>query len=355
MTETDNITSQGLLLSAKLRIRLSYLQSHASLFAMVAQSSQEEQKRRRRGKLVKGLLAGRRSGGPAGPGQRADRPAQRAPGSCLPGDATTAMPGSTARSPFSAWAPASRCCFSTASVPVTTPKNGVPPRRFWPIEHLVYAPDLLGWGRSDKPRLAYDGELYIQLIGDFLEDVVAQRCTVVAAGLAAAYAVQIAIDRPELIESLALVVPSGIEIHGEEPDLKDALVNRLLRLPILGTSALNLFTSRTAIGQYLKREVFLGPERWMPPESSITTDRAINRDPTGPGRLSQRLSESPCPRGHPPFAGAPVDRLGKRGLRIRPSRPPICGYSRHPRPSWRSSRTAPTCRTSRSVPDSPSV
>ena len=76
--------------------------------------------------------------------------------------------------------------------------------------------------------------------------------------MSAAYAVQVAVDRPEIVGPLALVVPSGIEIHGEEPDLKDALVHRLLRLPILGTSALNLLSSRTAIGQYLKREVFPG-------------------------------------------------------------------------------------------------
>lgn len=125
----------------------------------------------------------------------------------------------------------------------------------------VYVPDLLGWGRSDKPRLTYDGELYIQLIGDFLEDVVGRRCTLVAAGLAAAYAVQVAVDRPELVDSVALAVPSGIEVHSDEPDLKDALVNRFLRFPILGTSALNLLTSRTAMSQYLRREVFLGPEQ----------------------------------------------------------------------------------------------
>jgi pimeloyl-ACP methyl ester carboxylesterase len=128
-------------------------------------------------------------------------------------------------------------------------------------DHTVYVPDLLGWGRSDKPRMTYDGELYIQLLGDFIEDVVGDRCTVVGAGLAAAYAVQVAVDRPELIESLALVVPSGIEVYSDEPDIKDALANRFLRFPIFGTSVLNLLTSRTAMGQYLRREVFLGPEQ----------------------------------------------------------------------------------------------
>lgn len=122
--------------------------------------------------------------------------------------------------------------------------------------HQVVAPDLLGWGRSDRPSLAYDGELYIRLITDFLEDIVGTRAVVIAAGLSAAYAVQIATDRPELIRALALVGPLGIGQGEDEPDLKDAVVHRLLRLPILGTAALNLYTSRSGIGHHLRREVY---------------------------------------------------------------------------------------------------
>ncbi|MEZ5332228.1 MAG: alpha/beta hydrolase [Thermoanaerobaculia bacterium] len=132
-------------------------------------------------------------------------------------------------------------------------------------EHLassyrVVVLDLLGWGRSDKPALRYDSELYLQLIADFLEDVVDRPAILMAAGLSAAYAVQLAVDRPEAVRSLVLSSPLGIETHGEEPDLKDALLHWALKLPILGTSALNLYTSRTALGQYLRRDAFASPE-----------------------------------------------------------------------------------------------
>lgn len=125
----------------------------------------------------------------------------------------------------------------------------------------VFAPDFLGWGRSDKPAMAYDGELYIEQISDFLEDVVGRPAAILAAGLGAAYAVQVAVDRPEAVTALGLSVPTGIAVSGEEPDVKDALVNRMLRLPILGTSALNIYTSRTAIANYLRREAFATPDR----------------------------------------------------------------------------------------------
>ena len=56
-------------------------------------------------------------------------------------------------------------------------------------------------------------------------------------------------------------MPAGIDVHGDEPDVKDALVYRLLRLPILGTSALNLYTSRAGLGHYLRREAYGAPDR----------------------------------------------------------------------------------------------
>lgn len=125
----------------------------------------------------------------------------------------------------------------------------------------VLVPDLLGWGRSDRPSLTYDGELYIELIADFARRVASGRPAVVAAGLPAAYAVQLAVDQPELIRALGLIVPSGVELESDEPDFKDALVHWLLRLPVLGTSALNVYTSRSAITSYLRREVYAAAQR----------------------------------------------------------------------------------------------
>jgi pimeloyl-ACP methyl ester carboxylesterase len=129
------------------------------------------------------------------------------------------------------------------------------------LHYRVYVPDLLGWGSSEKPTRTYDGELYIQLLQDFLQDVVGDRAVVVTSGLSAAYAVQVGVDQPERVRALGLVCPLGLDLHGEEPDFKDALLHRFLRLPVLGTSALNVFTSRAGIGGHLRNEVYAAPER----------------------------------------------------------------------------------------------
>lgn len=128
----------------------------------------------------------------------------------------------------------------------------------------LFAPDLPGWGRSDRPSVQYDSELYIEFLIDFLIEVVRRRAILVASGLSAAYAVQVAVDRPELVRALALICPLGLDTAGDEPDLKDAVIHRLLRLPVVGTSALNVYSSRAGLDHHLRTEVYADPARVTP-------------------------------------------------------------------------------------------
>ncbi len=123
--------------------------------------------------------------------------------------------------------------------------------------HTVYVPDLLGWGRSERPHIAYDDSLYVRLVSDFIDDVIGARAVVVAAGMTAPYALQVAIDEPRKVDALALVHPSGLDLDAEEPDIKDALLRKTLQVPVFGTGALNAYTCRPAIRQHLEKDVFL--------------------------------------------------------------------------------------------------
>lgn len=120
----------------------------------------------------------------------------------------------------------------------------------------VFAPDLLGWGLSDKPVVRYDAELYVVLLRDFMRDIVGRPALVVGAGLAGAYAAQLAADHPELVRLLGLVTPEGLGVHDQRPGLFDRFLHRLLRTPILGTAALNLATSRAGVASILRDEVY---------------------------------------------------------------------------------------------------
>jgi len=48
--------------------------------------------------------------------------------------------------------------------------------------NTVYALDLLGCGRSDKPNLTYTNYLFVQLITDFIKNVIGDKTDVIATG-----------------------------------------------------------------------------------------------------------------------------------------------------------------------------
>jgi pimeloyl-ACP methyl ester carboxylesterase len=223
---------------------------------MTAWTSEEEQRRRRRKRILRGLLVGGAAIG-------------------VPALFNAAIAQKARRVAPASWGRRHRYAWELGDVLFQRLGDGDPPvvllHSFGPghdsIEwrdlaerlgerYQVFAPDLPGWGRSDRPSLDYDAELYIDFLIDFLIDLVRRRAVVVASGLAGAYALQVAVDRPELLRALVLVCPLGVDLGGEEPDLKDAVIHRLLRLPVVGTSALNVYSSRRGIAHHLREEVY---------------------------------------------------------------------------------------------------
>ncbi len=74
----------------------------------------------------------------------------------------------------------------------------------------VYAPDLPGFGLSDRLHIDYSAALYTLLVEDFLRDVVQQPATLVASGPSCNYAVTVARRSPELCERLVLLSPTTL-------------------------------------------------------------------------------------------------------------------------------------------------
>lgn len=128
--------------------------------------------------------------------------------------------------------------------------------------HTVYVPDLPGWGRSETPVGGHIPELYNRSIAGFLDRVVRGPAVIVAAGLSAAYAVRVALERPERVRGLVLVTPQGIAADAAAfAGPGAAFVRQLLQLPVLRTTALDLLTSRSALEHHLRREAYAAPER----------------------------------------------------------------------------------------------
>ena len=76
--------------------------------------------------------------------------------------------------------------------------------------YRVYAPDLLGFGLSDRPDIAYMADLYTELLHDFLADIIKAPAIIVASRLSCNYAISIAANSPELCSRLVLLSPTAL-------------------------------------------------------------------------------------------------------------------------------------------------
>jgi pimeloyl-ACP methyl ester carboxylesterase len=123
----------------------------------------------------------------------------------------------------------------------------------------VYALDLLGFGLSDHPAIDYTPETFTDLISDFVREVIGKPTVVVAHGLACAYVVVCAHRRPQLFEHLVLVEPSATMLQEMYISPLHSLWKAVLRLPIIGTSIYNIFSSRQAIRRIYNEQGYYNP------------------------------------------------------------------------------------------------
>ncbi|MFW5919306.1 MAG: alpha/beta fold hydrolase [archaeon] len=123
----------------------------------------------------------------------------------------------------------------------------------------VIAPDLPGFGRSDRPPLYYSAELYTSFVRDFVADRT-ENPIVLASSLSGAYAVGAARDRPGHVSRLVLVCPTDDTFPGRK-----AWVRTLLRSSFVGEALFNLLASRPSIAYSNADHAYYDPSR-QPPE-----------------------------------------------------------------------------------------
>lgn len=76
--------------------------------------------------------------------------------------------------------------------------------------YRVIAPDVVGYGESDKPPASYDDSYYCSWLSDFMDALGLQRAHIVGHSQGGAIALHYALDYPERVEKLVIVNSGGL-------------------------------------------------------------------------------------------------------------------------------------------------
>jgi pimeloyl-ACP methyl ester carboxylesterase len=76
--------------------------------------------------------------------------------------------------------------------------------------HRVFAPDLPGYGRTDKPRARYSIPYFARFVHRYMEDRALRSVALVGASLGGRIALEVALERPMLVRKLVLVNTLGL-------------------------------------------------------------------------------------------------------------------------------------------------
>ena len=125
-------------------------------------------------------------------------------------------------------------------------------------ERPVLAPDLPGFGFTDRPNIHYTPDVYVKALTEFLRRVVVQPADLVALSLGGEFAARVAVEAPELVNSLTLLSPTGFSTRTIPGGEKGMRTHRVISVPALGQSAYTLLTTKPSIRFFLRRS-FVGP------------------------------------------------------------------------------------------------
>ncbi|MFQ6040715.1 MAG: alpha/beta fold hydrolase [Candidatus Poribacteria bacterium] len=93
--------------------------------------------------------------------------------------------------------------------------------------NTVYAPDLVGFGRSEKPKVKYSLAYFVKFLSGFMDALNIERASLVGNSMGGLIALRFALDYPNRVCKLVFVSGAGL-------GRKVSFGLRLLSLPILG-------------------------------------------------------------------------------------------------------------------------
>lgn len=111
-------------------------------------------------------------------------------------------------------------------------------------EYTIYTIDLLGFGRSDKPNITYTNYLYVQLLNDFIKNIIGKRTDIICSGSSCSIGVMACCNDSSLFDRILLVNPDSILKTNQLPNKQTKILKFLIECPIIGTFTYNIMASK---------------------------------------------------------------------------------------------------------------
>jgi hypothetical protein len=122
--------------------------------------------------------------------------------------------------------------------------------------HTVYTLDLIGCGLSDKPYLTYTNYLYVQLISDFIKNIIGHKTNVIASGSSSSFTIMACHNDSNLFNKIMIINPDDLYKSNYIPSKKSISFKILLDTPILGTLIYNIFYSKNNVKTIVNNKIY---------------------------------------------------------------------------------------------------
>ena len=123
--------------------------------------------------------------------------------------------------------------------------------------HTIYALDIIGCGRSEKPKMTYTNYIYVQLINNFIKDVIGAKTDVITSGSSSNIAIMGCYSEPDLYRRIMMVNPSSMKDMAKYPKTNHKTLKYLVELPLIGTTIYNIaYSHGTIFKEYKKKTLY---------------------------------------------------------------------------------------------------
>jgi 4,5:9,10-diseco-3-hydroxy-5,9,17-trioxoandrosta-1(10),2-diene-4-oate hydrolase len=119
--------------------------------------------------------------------------------------------------------------------------------------HRVYALDMIGFGRSEKPKPAYGIADHVNCLRNFMNHLQIEKASLVGHSTGGLIALDFCLAHPEMVDRLILV--DSIALRNSNPSFTE----RLICFPLLGELFV-LFRSKLILKKFVTKEFYYHPE-----------------------------------------------------------------------------------------------